>query len=325
MNSYKCSICADIGPHNTFNVKEMMFGIREFFTYLQCSNCGCLQLLDPPKNLEIYYPNEYYSYIAEHSKNKLATWVKFVVKKYTISNNNLISRFLLNRRPSSVLNTLFKIPLNKKSRILDVGCGAGVLLFDLKESGFNNVMGVDPFINETIKYKNGLVIKKIFLDEVTREWDLIMFNHSFEHLPDPLSTLTSAHKLLKPGGYCLIRVPVADSYAWNHYRENWVQLDAPRHINLFTTKSIKYLAEKVGLDLKIEISDSTSFQFWGSEQYLNNIPLNNEQSYASNPSKSIFSKRQIKKFEHQSNELNKKNVGDTKAFFLFKPSNCPNT
>ena len=36
-----------------------------------------------------------------------------------------------------------------------------------------------------------------------QEFDLVMFNHSFEHMPDPLATLGKAYELVKPGHFLL--------------------------------------------------------------------------------------------------------------------------
>ena len=148
-----------------------------------------------------------------------------------------------------------------------------------------------------------------------------MLNHSFEHMPEPLQVLNKLYLLLNPDKYLLIRIPVAGSYSWRKYGVNWVALDAPRHFFLHTKKSIKILAEKVGFKLVDIIFDSTDYQFWGSEQYLNDIPLRDSRSYYENPNSSIFSKKQIKEFKAKAIELNKNNDGDCACFYLYKPAN----
>jgi predicted SAM-dependent methyltransferase len=145
-----------------------------------------------------------------------------------------------------------------------------------------------------------------------------MFHHAFEHVPDPLETLVSTARLLVPGGICLIRIPIGGSYAWEHYRTNWVQLDAPRHYFLHTVDSMRLLASRSGLLLDQVIYDSTEFQFWGSEQYQRDIPLYSPQSYKQNPQHSIFTPEQIATFHHQAEELNQQGRGDQAAFYLRK-------
>ena len=107
------------------------------------------------------------------------------------------------------------------SRILDVGCGTGYFVCQLFDAGIAGVMGVDPFIEKPIAYRNGPRILKAALTDITGEWDIIMFHHSLEHVPDPLETLEACAVRLAPSGTCVVRVPTVSSYAWRHYQQNW--------------------------------------------------------------------------------------------------------
>ena len=57
-----CRICGNAEDNRTFEVREMMFGTRETFTYFQCAKCGCLQMVEIPSDMSRYYPPEYYSF-----------------------------------------------------------------------------------------------------------------------------------------------------------------------------------------------------------------------------------------------------------------------
>jgi hypothetical protein len=81
---------------------------------------------------------------------------------------------------------------------------------------------------------------------------------------------------------------------------------------------MKLLAEKADLSLRNVIYNSSELQFWGSEQYLKDIPLRSEKSYAENAANSIFSKKQIEAFKQKAKELNSANQGDTASFLLVK-------
>ena len=192
-----------------------------------------------------------------------------------------------------------------KDSILDVGCGKGILAHKMKESGFENIMGIDPFIDETIKYKNGLQIPKKDFYDINKTYDFIMFNHSFEHMEKPLEVIKHSNKILKQNKFLLLRIPVADSYAFKHYRENWCSLDAPRHLFLHTKKSIEILAEEAGFEINQINYDSRSWQLWGSEQYAKDISLLDEKSYYVNPNKSIFTKKKLMSLRLRVKELNK--------------------
>ena len=209
--------------------------------------------------------------------------------------------------------------INYNSRILDVGCGAGNLLYSLNEIGFKNLVGVDPYINEEVIDGNVKILKKTVHELPDRQkFDLIISNHSFEHIPDQLETLLKISKILSEKGVCLIRMPVKTEYIWNRYGINWVQIDAPRHFFIHTIKSFTYLAKKAGLVIKNITFDSTEFLFWGSEQYKRDTPLKTEDSYSVNPKKSIFTAKQIRKFRKMAKELNMNKQGDQAAFYLMR-------
>lgn len=314
----ECRICFNTSNNDIYEVKEMMFGYRDKFSYFQCSKCACLQIANIPTDMSKYYPHHYYSF---NAVKKINNPIKYLLKRlrnnYALYNKGIIGKLLFNKYP---INNIFAkyVTLNKNSRIIDVGCGNGSLLYELSIANLNKLLGVDPYIEKDIIYSRKLKIIKKDITQVEGKWDLLMFHHSFEHIPNPAETIEHVSKLLFKGGVCLLRIPTISSYAWEHYRENWVQIDAPRHFFLHSIESIKRLAEKANLNLERVIYDSTSFQFWGSEQYIKNISLKSEQSYGINPSKSIFSGADIKKFEQTARKLNLKNRGDQAAFFLKK-------
>ncbi|NMC61405.1 MAG: hypothetical protein GYA51_18790 [Candidatus Methanofastidiosa archaeon] len=95
-----------------------------------------------------------------------------------------------------------------------------------------------------------------------------------------------------------------------------MQIDAPRHFFLYTPDGFKLLVEKTGMKVSNVIFNSSEFLFWGSEQYLKDIPLRSNGSYSENKKDSIFSKNDIKRFKRMSEELNRKGQGDSASFFL---------
>lgn len=316
-----CRICNNTEGNKAYEVKEMQFGLRERFTYFQCSKCECLQIAEVPADMSAYYPSNYYSFLSsspDKPQNPLIRLIKNHRNRYAVFNKGLSGKFIYKFLPAGKLRMLSRISLTKNSRIMDVGCGSGAILYDLKELGFKNLLGIDPYINEDLVYRNGLKILKKYIHEIEGKWDLIMFHHSFEHIPDPLETMQSVSELLAEGGVCLIRIPTVSSYAWQHYRENWVQLDAPRHFFLHSVKSIELLADKAGLKVDSIVYDSNEFQFWGSEQYMRDIPLYNPQYQSFGPSRSLFSPKEMSRFRQKATELNQKKEGDACAFFLQK-------
>jgi SAM-dependent methyltransferase len=253
----------------------------------------------------------------EQIKNPVKRFLRRMRDRYAVFGRGVLGRFLYRRFPNEPLRSLSGVSgLTPTSRILDVGCGSGSTLFTLREMGFQALLGIDPYLDRDIEYQNGLTILKKSLAEVSGEWDVVTFHHSFEHAADPLGLLQAAARLLAKGGVCLIRMPTVPCYAWEHYGVNWVQLDAPRHCFIHSPRSMQRLAEQAHLQVTKIVYDSTAFQFWGSEQYVRGIPLASEQSYANNPGRSIFSAKEMSDFAERAQLLNREKRGDSAAFYL---------
>lgn len=320
-NNFKCYICGNTNNNKKFTVREMMFGFGDEFDYYECANCKCLQIAEIPSDLSKYYPAEYYSFDLKNiGKDPLVfRIISQIIGKIYINTNFINEKSTLLRKFG--LSFIEKIKLTKvnfNSRILDVGSGTGEKLNVLASAGFKNLTGIDPFIDQDISYKSGVKIYKKDIYEMKDQYDMIMLNHSFEHMVDPYKVLKEVYRLLKPGHIALIRIPIADSYSWKKYGVNWVNLDAPRHFYLHTIKSMKILASKENFELVNILFDSDDCQFWVSEQYSKGIPMHSDQSYFKNKNNSIFSGLQIKQFKEKAKELNKKREGDKACFYLKK-------
>lgn len=317
----QCRICGSNGAHRHYVAKEMMLGLRDEHRYFQCADCDCLQIEQVPANIADYYPENYYSYSdATKAGGKVKQTLTKLRDRYEVSGNCLIGRVMHLWMPNAKLATLRPLKLTQATRILDVGCGAGHLLHSLRELGFQNLLGIDPFNQADIAYPNDLRIEKRDIFSETGEWDVVMFHHSFEHLPNQRTNLGQAFNILKQGGVALVRVPTVSSYVWQEYGVNWVQLDAPRHLYLHSVKSMQALAEQAGFLCEQVVYDSNALQFWGSKQYEQDIPLRDLRSWAESPENSLFTTKQIREFEQRSRELNALNQGDQAAFYLRKPA-----
>lgn len=291
----------------------MMFGYRDEFNYYECSKCGCVQIEEVPANLPKYYPPNYYSFQQDGALKKV---LKGCWAEYSHSGRSWIGSLLaVFMGKHQGVESVSRVKAGRDAAILDVGCGSGDLLKLLHSLGFTNLTGADPFIQEEIRYPNGIVVLKKHLTEITQTYDLIMLHHSFEHMTNPVEIIAQAKRLLKPGGTLVIRVPIAASYAWKHYKAAWVQLDPPRHIFLPSVKSIQILAERAGLRFGQVVHESNEFQFWGSEQYLQDIPLMDSRSIA--PLwKQALARRKMLAYRKHAEELNAKGEGDSACFHL---------
>ena len=315
-----CRVCGNEKNNPEFQMQEMMFGLRENFNYFQCANCSCLQIEEVPTDISKYYPPNYYSFNRIRRDSFLKNRLRRIRNQFAVFDKGIVGKVLFRFRPppDTSLRSLAKLAMNRDMRILDVGCGTGLLLCWLKELGFNNLMGVDPLIPSDIHYEDGLRVLKKELVSIGGKWDLVMFHHSFEHILDQLGTLQAAKTILKENGVCLIRVPTVSSFAWRHYGVNWTQLDAPRHFYIHSVKSMSLLAKQAGFYLEKIVYDSEGFQFWGSELHSKGISLLDQHTGKTNPKAAIFSARELREYSAKAEKLNAADDGDQAAFYLRK-------
>jgi SAM-dependent methyltransferase len=321
-NRSLCGICTNESGNSRHRFREMFFGTREEFDYLECGVCGTIQLAES-LDLSNYYPEGYYS-LGPAPDLGSRTWMRrhvtAAVGKHMIGRRNPLGRFVARQRsdirelfPSSLRHPA--LHLNQTSKILDVGCGQGHLLIILRYFGFNRLTGVDPFIVEDFELDPVTHIHKSEIAAIEGNFDLIMFHHSLEHVENPAVVLKKAWELLEESGTCLVRVPIV-SWAWKEYGRNWIQLDPPRHTFLFTEKALVQLATSIGFQVEDIVYDSSAFQFWGSEQIQKDIPIKGAIEGGNEYVLRLFGDRQVRRWEDSAARLNRARLGDQACFYL---------
>ena len=324
MVNMACKICGNDNGNAVVQTKERMLGLNDPFEYLECSVCGCVQLIDIPADMQRYYPRDsYYSFKREEESENpgfsFSKWVRKIQADYKLYDKNkpLGWLFSLGYVTPGIYHYLRKINAQHDTSILDIGCGNGELLFRLREIGFRNLTGADPFIDGDIRVA-GINIVKSDVYGLSGKYDFIMMNHAFEHMDQPEAILRKTYDLLADNGCLMIRIPVSDAYGWQKYRDYWVSLDPPRHFYIHSARSMGILSSRTGFVIKDLLHDAMAFQFWGSEQYLKGIALIAENSYSQNKSKSIFTKAQIEDYRKRIAVLNENLQGGDAVFFLYK-------
>ena len=122
------------------------------------------------------------------------------------------------------------LELPKDAKILDLGCGPGYFLDEMKTRGYTDVTGVtlspgDIKICEEKGHKvakydlSFLPVQDGYIDESV---DFIFLRHALEHSPYPIFSLVEYNRILKQGGKMYIELPQPDCdrhHEWNlnHY------------------------------------------------------------------------------------------------------------
>jgi len=142
----------------------------------------------------------------------------------------------------------------KGCRILDIGCGNGLLSLFLKKRG-NNVTCIEQ--NErsaNFAAKNiGLNVHKGELEDANlpdNYFDMVILRHSLEHIKNTGETLKEILRILKENGSIFVEVPNIRSKEFSLFKSNFYHLDLPRHLHHFSPESLKRIFEKYNLEVK---------------------------------------------------------------------------
>jgi SAM-dependent methyltransferase len=213
---------------------------RELFYYYRCSRCGLVFMANIPADMAPYYRKGYQSIPGSVADlRKLAARERFRLRE------------------------LLKV--KSQGKLLEIGPWIGIFSINAKDAGFE----VDAIEGDAacVDFLSDIVGIKVFhsnnpadtLADLPERYDAIVLWHSLEHLPTPWLVIGSASRALKPGGVLLIAIPNIDSYDSRVMRENWVHLDAPRHLYFYAPEALSALCLRFGMSpLHISTSDRLS-------------------------------------------------------------------
>lgn len=304
----------------------MLFGTRESFAYLRCPTCGLMRIAQVPDDLARHYPAAYYDGSpppvgpargwlgrrAERARNRLAFF----------RTGGLEARLLRGRAAADDPDLRATKPVVRRAGlrsfddpILDVGCGRvpGQLL-RLRHVGFRKLMGVDPFLDGDADIE-GIALRRQSIHDIAGSFQFITLHHSFEHVPDPLATLRSAARLLRPGGVLMIRTPVMGTWFWETFGTSWWELDPPRHLFVFSQSSLERLASAAGLTIFDTVWDSAAHEILASEQIRRDIAWREPASWNVQPP-GPFDAAFIARAGEQVKELNGDGRAGRAGFYL---------
>jgi 2-polyprenyl-3-methyl-5-hydroxy-6-metoxy-1,4-benzoquinol methylase len=124
------------------------------------------------------------------------------------------------------------LPQDKASKVIDIGCGSGALVWWLHQKGFQNVTGIDVS-EEQISTGKDLGVPNLitscafsFLRESARP-DLVVAWDVLEHFQKMRpGVLSIDSQVLRPGGRFLVQVPNAESPFFGRIRYGDLTHDA---------------------------------------------------------------------------------------------------
>lgn len=259
-NKYECKICGS-SDITSVDVRDWIAKGENVYTYDECGKCGTLAI----RNLnDIPGPDHYNMTYGSFTESEL---VGGAIKRRLRAFRNRYVLLKFDSILACIFNYIKPLPFefsalsryaNSKSKILDVGCGSGKYLRELRAAGYTNVSGIDPFLGKDEDVVSNIPIRKKKIEEIFEKFDIIISHHSLEHSEDPLSMLNAFRRNLSPDGYAIITVPVLGKL-YQRYRQYTYIIQAPQHAFLFTVDGVIFAAKFAGLEL-VEMRRGTEFE-----------------------------------------------------------------
>ena len=237
-----CPVCGELKGRVALRGSDHREGLGGDFAVLVCADCGLGRTQPMPDDLDAWYPASYQQHVADG----LTARVVNRAIRIGAGGRKLVPRLV----PDAELGG----PVAPGARVLDVGAGNGNAVRALAAVGAN-AHGVEPDEGGVAAagqagchtVEHGTLEHSALRNQ---HWDLIRFFHVVEHLPDPVATLSVARGCLADGGRLVVAVPNFGSAGRRLFRRSWDGLELPRHLQHFTSGSLRRTLDAAGFDVE---------------------------------------------------------------------------
>lgn len=252
-----------------------------------CNNCSTTYLRErvPLQQIASYYPSDYISYqfkLIEHPKTFKDKVFNDAIWQQQARRVQILESFLER-------NKQFAKHDFERLSLLDVGCGTGLFLSEVKKRWNCRVKGCD-FSEENVNYARiqlGLDVELKSAEELAEQsetYDIVTMNYYLEHEYHPKKVLKAANRSLKEGGLLLLfELPHIKSLTSRLFGKYWYDYDCPRHTIFFTKDTLGQLLNETGFTIEhfsfsyhpITWSGSlqtlTGWDLWGKGGFYKNL------------------------------------------------------
>lgn len=126
---------------------------------------------------------------------------------------------------------------NRSARILEIGFGKGIILKNLKERGFKNLLGIEPGNHEMLPGMEQIEIVNDFFPSnmIEGKLDIICHFAVWEHISDPVQFIKNQLTQLNEEGAIIFGVPNCEPYV----KKGDLSMFLHEHYSYFTSESIE--------------------------------------------------------------------------------------
>jgi 2-polyprenyl-3-methyl-5-hydroxy-6-metoxy-1,4-benzoquinol methylase len=234
-----CYLCGSSDAGEFIWAEDDLGGRPGRFRFVMCSSCG-LVYQSPRVTLAgigPYYDDSYIAHRRKRDWGVLTPFFERAMNKLEADKLKIVSRY---------------VQLHPDSDVLDVGCAVGTFLTEVHRATGAHVAGVDfKDLSAAATLRDVEFHCGLFYDvELNSErFDLVTMWHFLEHDYDPVRSLATAHRVLKPQGTLVIEVPRLDSRTFKWFGDRWPGLQAPQHTVLYDREHLLRAVAKSGFEV----------------------------------------------------------------------------
>jgi SAM-dependent methyltransferase len=263
-----CYMCGSTGQDRLFDADDFD-GKGDCYSLYQCRQCGLVKTLPEPSPealMEAYSQSYYGGGGNGGGETKFVT----LIERWT--------RYSARKRAVALIKS--HGVAGKKLRVLDIGCGRGVLLNAFEALG-HDVVGVERKGSPFEGLPNIQCGDLADLNLESTSFDIVVLWHVLEHVSNPKIVINEVAKLISRTGSLFISVPNFGSRQAKVFKAAWFHLDLPRHLFHFTEFSLGNLLTASGLSIAAKNTFSLDQNAYGFLQStLNMLPgLKNNHLY----------------------------------------------
>lgn len=242
MKSVTCAACgasAVAAFHATDRNRRLS---KETFTYYRCTRCRTLQIMPVPRDLDRYYPADYYA-VPQDRAQLLATAAP---ERYKLE---IVRRFA----PSG--------------RLVEIGPAVGGFAVVMQEAGYDtSAIEMNAECCRFLRTAIGIPVREtdepIAALAADGPFDVVAMWHVIEHLPNPRDVLAAAASALRPGGIIVIAAPNPAAFQFRVLGQRWAHLDAPRHLFLIPAEELAQIGHELGLQVALMTTQDAGTRAW---------------------------------------------------------------